>query len=57
MSKTAIIIGAGYGGMALANLLAKTGYTVTVYDKNPTAGGRITAIEQNGYTFDIGPSW
>lgn len=58
MSKrTAIIIGAGYGGMALANLLAKTGYDVTVYEKNQTAGGRINAIQQSGYTFDIGPSW
>lgn len=58
MSKpTAIIIGAGYGGMALANLLGKAGYTVNVYEKNATAGGRISAIEQDGYTFDLGPSW
>lgn len=57
MRQTAIIIGAGYGGMALANLLAKSGYSVTVYEKNLTAGGRIAAIHQKGYTFDIGPSW
>ena len=31
--KTAIIIGAGYGGLALANLLAKSGYQVDVYEK------------------------
>lgn len=54
---TAIIIGAGYGGMALANLLATSGYDVTVYEKNAQAGGRISAITQGGYTFDIGPSW
>lgn len=57
MSKTAIIIGAGYGGMALANLLAKAGYNVSVYEKNASPGGRISAVKQNGYTFDIGPSW
>lgn len=57
MKQTAIIIGAGYGGMALANLLAKAGYAVTVYEKNLEAGGRIAAVHQNGYTFDLGPSW
>lgn len=56
-AKTAIIIGAGYGGMATANLLAKAGYTVAIYEKNSHAGGRINAVKQNGYTFDIGPSW
>lgn len=55
--KTAIIIGAGYGGMALANLLAKAGYHVDVYEKNEQAGGRIHAIQKDGFTFDIGPSW
>lgn len=43
--------------MALANILGKAGYTVNVYEKNPTAGGRITAIEQDGFVFDLGPSW
>lgn len=57
MKRTAIIIGAGYGGMALANLLAKSGYAVRVYEKNSDAGGRIASVTQNGYTFDIGPSW
>jgi phytoene desaturase len=57
MNQTAIIIGAGYGGMATANLLAKAGYKVSVYDKNPTTGGRISAIKKNGFTFDVGPSW
>ncbi len=31
--KTAIIIGAGYGGMALANLLGKEGYKVDMFEK------------------------
>lgn len=58
MSKPrAIIIGAGYGGMALANILAKDGYKVDVYEKNATLGGRIAARKQDGFTFDLGPSW
>jgi len=55
--KRAIIIGAGYGGMALANLLGKAGYSVDVFEKNAAAGGRISAVEQDGYVFDLGPSW
>lgn len=54
--KSAIIIGAGYGGMALANLLGKAGYKVDVYEKNQSAGGRIYALKQDGFTFDLGPS-
>lgn len=57
MTKKAVIIGAGYGGLALANLLAKAGHEVAVYEKNPSAGGRIQAVKQDGFTFDLGPSW
>lgn len=58
MSKErAIIIGAGYGGMALANLLGKAGYRVDVYEKNDHPGGRISAVKQDGFLFDLGPSW
>lgn len=55
--KSAIIIGAGYGGMALANLLGKAGYKVDIYEKNSSAGGRIHAVKQDGFIFDLGPSW
>lgn len=55
--KHAIIIGAGYAGVALANLLAEAGYSVDVYEKNATPGGRIAARKQDGFTFDLGPSW
>lgn len=57
MKKKAVIIGAGYGGLALANLLAKAGHEVAIYEKNPSAGGRIQAVKQDGFTFDLGPSW
>ena len=51
VNKKAVIVGAGYGGMALANLLAKKGYSVDVYEKNEAAGGRIHAVKKDGYTF------
>lgn len=54
---TALIIGAGYAGIALANLLGKAGYAVTVVEKNSSAGGRIAVRKQDGFTFDLGPSW
>lgn len=56
-TKTAIIIGAGYGGMALANLLGKAGWQVRVVEKNAAPGGRIAFTRQDGFLFDLGPSW
>lgn len=54
---TAIIIGAGAGGLATANILAKQGYKVAVYEKNDQVGGRMGVFEKDGFLFDTGPSW
>ena len=40
--KSAAIIGAGIGGITTAIFLAKSGYNVTVFEKNSTPGGRQT---------------
>ena len=53
---TAIIIGAGIGGIATAARLAKNGYKVTLLEKNSTPGGRTEIIEQGGFRFDTGPT-
>jgi phytoene desaturase len=53
----AIIIGSGYGGLALSNLLGKSGYEVTVIEQNEALGGRLSAFKQDEFVFDIGPSW
>ena len=53
---TAIVIGAGIGGIATAARLAKNGYNVTVLEKNETPGGRCNQILQDGHRFDIGPT-
>jgi len=55
--RTAIIIGAGIGGLATANLLAKAGVAVTIYEQNEQAGGRTGLLELDGFRFDTGPSW
>jgi phytoene desaturase len=56
MSKV-IIIGAGIGGLATANLLAKAGHEVHIYEKEAGPGGRAGQFKKDGFTFDTGPSW
>jgi len=51
-----IVIGSGLGGLSAAIRLAYAGYDVTVYEKNPTPGGKARSIEQSGFRFDTGPS-
>lgn len=53
---TALVIGAGIGGIATAARLAKNGYAVTVLEKQPKSGGRCYQITQDGHRFDIGPT-
>jgi phytoene desaturase len=53
---TAIIIGAGIGGIATAGRLARSGYEVTVLEKNDKPGGRCNQIVKDGHRFDVGPT-
>ncbi len=55
--KTALVVGAGLGGLATALRLAKKGYQVRVLEKNGQAGGRLNRIRRDGFTFDTGPSF
>lgn len=52
-----IIIGAGIGGLATANLFARDGHEVHIFEKNSQLGGRAGRFEKDGFTFDTGPSW
>ena len=56
MKQTALVIGAGIGGIATAARLAKNGYDVTVVEKESTPGGRCNQIIKDGHRFDIGPT-
>lgn len=57
VAKNVVIIGGGIGGLATANLLAKAGYRVKVYESRHQLGGRMGLLELNGFRFDTGPSW
>ena len=52
--KSAVIIGAGIGGIVTAIYLAKNGYDVTVFEKNSAAGGRCGQLVRDGHRFDLG---
>ncbi|MBK9255205.1 MAG: phytoene desaturase [Saprospiraceae bacterium] len=51
------VIGSGFAGLAAACCLAKAGYRVTVFEKNESLGGRARVFKEQGFTFDMGPSW
>ena len=52
-----IIIGSGFSSLSAACYMAKYGYDVTIYEKNNSLGGRARQYLNNGFTFDIGPTW
>jgi len=53
---TALVIGAGLGGLAAAMRLGAKGYRVTVLDRLDRLGGRGSSITQDGHRFDLGPT-
>ena len=53
---TALVIGAGIGGIATAARLACRGYQVIVVEKNGKPGGRCDQLVRDGHRFDIGPT-
>lgn len=55
--KEATIIGAGFAGLAAATCLADKGLSVTLFEKNEQTGGRARMFCEQGFTFDMGPSW
>ena len=55
--KKVAVIGGGFAGLSAACYLAKAGYAVSIYEKNSTVGGRNRKFSENGYTFEMGPSW
>lgn len=55
--KHIVIIGGGIGGLGLACLLGKSGHEVTLVEKNSQLGGRARLLKEQGFVFDMGPSW
>lgn len=53
----AVVIGSGFSGLSCASYLAKYGMKVTVLEKNNQLGGRARVFCEQGFKFDMGPSW
>ncbi|MFA5965925.1 MAG: phytoene desaturase [Sphingomonas sp.] len=56
MSRRAIVIGAGFGGVALAIRLQSAGIETTLVEARDKPGGRAYYWEKDGFTFDAGPT-
>ncbi len=54
--KSAVVIGAGLGGLSGAISLRAAGYDVRVVEKNSHFGGKLNQLEDEGFRFDLGPS-
>lgn len=50
------MIGAGFGGIALAIRLQAGGYDVTLLERRDKPGGRAYVYEDQGFIFDAGPT-
>jgi len=51
------MIGSGFSALSAASYLSRSGFEVDVYEKNSSLGGRARVFHEQGYSFDMGPSW
>ncbi len=51
-AKKVCIIGAGIGGLTAGALLLKQGYSVDIFEKEPTVGGRALSLEMSSQTVE-----
>ena len=51
-----IVIGSGFGGLSAAIRLQAQGHEVTILEKRDKPGGRAYVYQQDGFTFDGGPT-
>ncbi|WP_205648806.1 phytoene desaturase [Acuticoccus kandeliae] len=52
----AVVIGSGFGGLALAVRLQSAGIDTTLIEARPRPGGRAYVYIQDGFVFDAGPT-
>lgn len=55
-AKTAVVVGAGLGGLALAIRLQASGIRTTLLERRDQPGGRAYVYRDQGFTFDAGPT-
>ena len=51
-----LVIGSGFGGLTAAVRLQAQGHDVTILERRDKPGGRAYVYEQDGFTFDGGPT-
>lgn len=54
--RTAVVIGAGFGGLAAAIRLQAAGIATVIMEQRDRPGGRAYVFEDAGFTFDAGPT-
>lgn len=54
--RRAAVIGSGFGGLALAIRLQAAGVSTVLYEARDKPGGRAYVFEQDGFSFDAGPT-
>ena len=54
--RPAVVIGAGFGGLALAIRLQSAGHPTVLLEKRDKPGGRAYVYQDQGFTFDAGPT-
>ena len=56
IDKHFVIVGSGFGGMAMAIRLRALGANVTMVERLTSLGGRAQVFKRNGFTHDAGPT-
>jgi monoamine oxidase len=53
----AVVVGAGYAGLAAARKLTEEGYSTVVLEARDRVGGRAYTVEEAGARVDLGGQW
>ena len=51
-----VVVGSGFGGLAMALRLKAKGAQVTIVERLSDLGGRAQVFKKNGFTHDAGPT-
>jgi monoamine oxidase len=51
------VVGAGIAGLRCADVLARSGVVVTLFEARDRVGGRVHQVDSAGHLVDMGPNW